>query len=311
MGHLVGLRQLTRLLALLLILPPTAPAATDAADAGFPSSVVVFSNGSATELWAAAKLAELLSIPLVQHPTGLPTVTRRSSLGPVALVGFQAATSLGGVPAASLSADVLPGDDSYFLSVLTSGDDDDDGGVVIASSASSRRGTMNGIFAFLRAVGFRFLTSNATVVPPKPWCVVNMPFVEPFCQYKTMTFYQDRLGRDEHWETLRKRDRCSAGHCRLRAGTRRVHSPRRWSSAIWTPAQLRTSAGGSSSATRLATTFRSTGRLQITARLSAWMGSLRSPRWAGGWPRRTGAGTASRTAVRKTNACFCAIVLLK
>jgi hypothetical protein len=311
MGHLVGLRQLTRLLALLLVLAPTAPsAATDAADAGFPSSVVVFSNGSATELWAAAKLAELLSIPLVQHPAGLPTVTRRSSLGPVALVGFQAATSLGGVPAASLSADVLPGDDSYFLSVLTSGDDDDDGGVVIASSASSRRGTMNGIFAFLRAVGFRFLTSNATVVPPKPWCVVKLPLWSRFVNIKR-SIYQDRLGRDEHWETLRKRDRCSAGHCRPRAGTRRVHSPRRWSSAIWTPAQLQTSAGGSSSATRLATTFRSTGRLQITARLLAWMGSLRSRRWAGGWPRRTGAGTASRTAVRKTNAWFCAIVLLK
>ena len=180
MGHLVGLRQLTQLLALLLILAPTAPSAATDAGAGFPSSVVVFSNGSATELWAAAKLAELLSIPLLQHPAGLPIVTRRSSSGPVALLGFQAATSLGGVPASSLSVDVLPGDDSYFLSALTGGDDDDDGGVVIASSASSRRGTTNGIFAFLRAVGFRFLTSNATVVPPKPWCVMKMPFWSRF-----------------------------------------------------------------------------------------------------------------------------------
>jgi hypothetical protein len=170
MRQLIG--ALTSLLALLL--PPAAPfdftaTTTDAEPvaltppAGFPASVVVFRNGTATELWAAAKLAELLAVPLVQHPAGLSAV--EDSGGPVALVGFQAATSLGGVAAATLSAGALPGDDSYFLSA------GDGGGVVIASTPRSRRGTMNGIFAFLRAVGFAFLTSNATVVPPKPWAL--------------------------------------------------------------------------------------------------------------------------------------------
>ena len=131
-----------------------------------PESVCVYRSGTATELWAAAKLAELLSVPLKYHTADEPTADF-TARGGMALVGFDAATKLGGVAPAALSGTALPGDDSFYLSRARAVPDS--GAVVIAASATSRRGTLNGVFAFLRLVGFDFLTGNATVVPPKPW----------------------------------------------------------------------------------------------------------------------------------------------
>ena len=129
----------------------------------FPTTVNVMSDGTPTELWAAAKLAELLSLPLVKQPATavVASHTRDIAADSEILVGFSAATLVGGVTPATLSK--LPGHDSYFMSTTA------DSSVVIASSANSRRGTMNGIYAFLRALGFQFLTRNATVVPARPW----------------------------------------------------------------------------------------------------------------------------------------------
>ena len=149
--------------------PPVMLASTTSSSSSFlaqgrlPNSVKVMSDGSPTELWAAAKLAELLSLPLVQQRSVVGGAGPGSPAAPELLVGFGAATKLGGVPPTTLSA--LLGDDSFFMSTT------DGGGVAIASSATSQRGSMNGIYAFLRAVGFQFLPRNATVVPPKPWAL--------------------------------------------------------------------------------------------------------------------------------------------
>jgi hypothetical protein len=116
---------------------------------------VVRDGASPTELWAATKLAELLSIPLVDTHSG-----GGGSGGGAVLVGWGAATTLGGVTPAALSA--LGGDDSYLISVTNET-------VVIAAPKASSRGSMNGIYAYLRALGFLFLTRNSTVVPRKPW----------------------------------------------------------------------------------------------------------------------------------------------
>eukprot|EP01043_Picozoa_sp_COSAG02_P013412 COSAG02_NODE_536_length_20657_cov_91.744041_15_plen_369_part_00 len=134
----------------------------------FPAAVRVARDGtSPTELWAATKLAELLSLPLVrQQPSRKEESFVHDSSddggGDAILVGWGAATTWGGVAPATLSA--LRGDDSYLISVT-----DDGATVVIAAPQTSRRGSMNGIYAYLRALGFLFLTTNSTVVPKKPW----------------------------------------------------------------------------------------------------------------------------------------------
>ena len=157
--------------------------------APFPSSVRVMSDGSETELWAAAKLASLLSLPLVRAP---PLAAAAAAGGAEVWVGYGAATVFGAVPAARLSA---LGDDSYFLSAT------DGGSVAIASSAGSQRGSMNGIYAFLRVVGFRFLTHNATVVPAKPWSLpaewakVTHTFIPPMLERDMDTSTAADMGR--------------------------------------------------------------------------------------------------------------------
>ena len=54
---------------------------------------------------------------------------------------------------------LLSGDDAFLVRTLPTGS------AVIASSAGSMRGTMNGVFAFLRALGFAFLAQDETLKP--------------------------------------------------------------------------------------------------------------------------------------------------
>jgi hypothetical protein len=174
-----------------LLLLPVSVVVMSSVAPPFPSSVKVMSDGSETELWAAVKLASLLSLPLVRAPPLAVAAAEVTVLSEV-LVGYGAATVLGGVPAARLST---LGDDSYFLSTT------DNGSVAIASSAGSQRGSMNGIYAFLRVVGFRVLTHNATVVPAKPWSLptewakVTHTFTPPMLERDMDTSTAADMGR--------------------------------------------------------------------------------------------------------------------
>jgi hypothetical protein len=128
--------------------------------------VTVASNGSETELWAAAKLSQTMSLPLIY----LPSAVLPSQIA----VGHGAATALG-TPPSTLSA---LGDDAFFISVS------DGSSLVIASSATSARGSMNGVYEFMRMLGFKFLAANVTTVPKPPWNLpmsfTNVTFDPPF-----------------------------------------------------------------------------------------------------------------------------------
>eukprot|EP01047_Picozoa_sp_COSAG01_P063239 COSAG01_NODE_8162_length_2895_cov_2.185265_1_plen_198_part_00 len=151
-----------------------------------PPQVVLCADATETEKWAANKLAELLALPLHTIPScgdSLPTGTRNVSTGafaqPQVAVGYGAAVLLG-VPAGVL--DCL-GDDSFLVS--TEGARGVPvGSAAVASSTGSARGSLHGVFALLRALGFEFFAPNATRVPSFPVAlpdvdVVYTPQVEP------------------------------------------------------------------------------------------------------------------------------------
>jgi hypothetical protein len=117
-----------------------------------PARIVVAADATETEAWAAAKLADLLKLPVV------PDGGLLAPAAPQIAVGHGAATAIG-VPAAVL--DSLD-DDSYLVSTSRGVPP---GSVAIASSAHSTRGTAYGAFGFLRALGFEFFAENATQVP--------------------------------------------------------------------------------------------------------------------------------------------------
>jgi hypothetical protein len=158
-----------------------------AAPVVLPPQVVLCADATETEEWAANKLAELLALPLHTIPScgdsSLPTGTRNASAGafaqPQVAVGYGAAVLLG-VPAGVL--DCL-GDDSFLVS--TEGARGVPvGSAAVASSTGSARGSLHGVFALLRALGFEFFAPNATRVPSFPVAlpgvdVVYTPQVEP------------------------------------------------------------------------------------------------------------------------------------
>ena len=140
--------------ALLLLVVGTGPAA--AAAAPLPARIVVAGDATDTERWSAAKLAELLLLP-VEGTTAAAAGT------PQIAVGHGAAVAMG-VHASDLGA---LGDDSFLVSSKRGGVPA--GSVAIASSARSSRGTMNGAFEFLRALGFEFFAANVSRIPiPRP-----------------------------------------------------------------------------------------------------------------------------------------------
>lgn len=126
-----------------------------------PARIVVADNASESEVWAAGTLADVLR---------LPTHRRAMDNEAQIAVGYGAATAMGVPPAVLASLD----DDAYFVS--TSAQGVPRGSVAIASSAHSARGTVYGVFAFLRALGFEFFAENATRIPnPFP---TTLPIVD-------------------------------------------------------------------------------------------------------------------------------------
>jgi hypothetical protein len=123
-----------------------------------PARIVVAADATEAERWAAANLAGLLMLPAPESSEASGTT---AGTGQIA-VGHGAATALGVRPATLASL----GDDSYLISSTALGVPP--GSVAIASSAHSARGTVYGVFAFLRALGFEFFAENATRVP-NPW----------------------------------------------------------------------------------------------------------------------------------------------
>lgn len=120
-----------------------------ASGTALPSRIVVADDASESELWAAAKLADLLLLPV--DNTALSAATAQIA------VGHGAATTLG-VPSAALDA---LGDDTYLVSTKAV----PAGSVAIASGAHSARGTVYGSFAFLRQLGFEFFAEVRTNKP--------------------------------------------------------------------------------------------------------------------------------------------------
>eukprot|EP01043_Picozoa_sp_COSAG02_P030271 COSAG02_NODE_1925_length_10344_cov_49.023231_1_plen_158_part_00 len=118
--------------------------------AKLPSRIVVADGATESERWAADRLANLLAIPM-DNAVGVSGTSQIA-------VGHGAATALG-VPAGEL---VELDDDSFFVSttrwVPASS-------VAIASSTDSARGSIHGVYTFLRALGFEFFAENVTRVP--------------------------------------------------------------------------------------------------------------------------------------------------
>ena len=133
-------------------------AAAAATATAFPRRVVVTPAATEVERYAAARLADLLALPIVDG--GEDSLGDEATSSAQIAVGHGAALALG-VKAGDLAA---LGDDAFLASTShTRGVPV--GSVAIASSATSARGTMNGAFAFLRELGFDFLSQDETVKP--------------------------------------------------------------------------------------------------------------------------------------------------
>ena len=115
-----------------------------------PAKIVVACNATKTELWAAGKLADMLALPVVVGALE----------GAQIAVGHGAAVALGADPENLATL----GDDAYVVSASRVRGVPP-GSAMIASSAGSARGTMNGAFAFLRALGFDFFAQDETTTP--------------------------------------------------------------------------------------------------------------------------------------------------
>ena len=128
-----------------------------------PMRIVVADGATETELWAAAKLSEILALPTT---LGAPGGTAAAQIA----IGYGAAVALGVRAPALNKLD----DDSFLVSTKASR------GVparsiAIASSAHSARGTMNAIYGFLRAVNYEFFAENVTCIPPTP---IALPIID-------------------------------------------------------------------------------------------------------------------------------------
>lgn len=119
-----------------------------------PGQVSVAVGASEAELWAADRLASLLTLPKGNPKAGIAQIA----------VGYGAAKAIG---VESVALDNLD-DDSYLISTSQSRGVPS-GSAVVASSSRSARGSIYAAFDFLRALGFEFFAENVTRVPhPMP-----------------------------------------------------------------------------------------------------------------------------------------------
>jgi hypothetical protein len=127
----------------------------DVAATAFPRRIVVASVATQVERWSADRLADLLALPIVNGGNAAA-----STAGAQIAVGYGAAVTLGVDPRTLATL----GNDACLVSANRSRGIPI-GSVAIASNVGSARGTMNGAFAFLRALGFEFLAQDETVKP--------------------------------------------------------------------------------------------------------------------------------------------------
>jgi hypothetical protein len=186
-----------------------------------PARVVVAPGATETEAWAAAKVAELLALPLHSAVSD----GGDDDASPRIAVGHGAAIALG-VPPAALS-DL--GDDTSFVSTNASRGVPA-GSVAIASSAGSLRGTLHGAFAFLRALGFEFFAPNATRTPQPP---ISLPDVDsvytPQIVSRDLTMASPGIGSNLDRRHVR------TGNCSAVAKANHWHGGKCESATIWRP----------------------------------------------------------------------------
>eukprot|EP01051_Picozoa_sp_SAG22_P005699 SAG22_NODE_347_length_11873_cov_15.313997_3_plen_1456_part_00 len=190
--------------------------------APLPARVVVAPGATETEVWAAAKVAELLALPL--HSDSSPVSDRDDTSAQIA-VGNGAAVALG-VPPAALGA---LGDDTSFVSTNVSRGVPA-GSVAIASSAGSLRGTLHGAFAFLRALGFEFFAPNATRTPRPPIILPDVDSVyTPQIVSRDLTMASSGIGSNLDRQHVR------TGNCSAVAKANHWHGGKCESASIWRP----------------------------------------------------------------------------
>ena len=120
-------------------------------------SIAVAENASQAETWSAHSLGHHLGAAVrTAH-------TRDDVAAPVIAVGYQAAV-WAGLPPDRLES---LGNDEYLVTNSAS-KGLSHGYLAVASSPHSQRGTMNGIFALLRELGFEFFAAESSRVPAIP-----------------------------------------------------------------------------------------------------------------------------------------------
>jgi len=129
----------------------------------------VADGASTEEAWAASRLSDMLSLRLHSAAQG------HARGGSQIAVGHGAAVALG-VGAKALAALPAPIDDAYVVTTAASRGVPA-GSVAIAASKGSARGTMNGVSAFLRALGFEFFAQNVTRTPTPPIALPDIDIV--------------------------------------------------------------------------------------------------------------------------------------
>ena len=145
-------------------------------------SIAVAENASQAETWSAHSLGHHLGAPVrTAH-------TRDDVAAPVIAVGYQAAV-WAGLPPDRLES---LGNDEYLVTNSAS-KGLSHGYLAVASSPHSQRGTMNGIFALLRELGFEFFAAESSRVPAIP---PQMPPVD--LHFSPPMFLRDI---ESSWET--------------------------------------------------------------------------------------------------------------
>ena len=145
-------------------------------------SIAVAENAPQAETWSAHSLGHHLGAPVrTAH-------TRDDVAAPVIAVGYQAAV-WAGLPPDRLES---LGNDEYLVTNSAS-KGLSHGYLAVASSPHSQRGTMNGIFALLRELGFEFFAAESSRVPAIP---PQMPPVD--LHFSPPMFLRDI---ESSWET--------------------------------------------------------------------------------------------------------------
>jgi len=155
---------------LLLALAPAAGSPATSVSMAAPSLLVVDSNASAVERYAASTLSEHLAVAIGRPVPVLSIEEARANASTGTqvwlCVGYRAAVELGRVAASQL--DALGHADDAFVTAARAGI------IALAAPPSSARGTANAAFDFLRSCGFRFLAPGVTVPPQRPLRRINV-----------------------------------------------------------------------------------------------------------------------------------------